>query len=409
MGKLSIDSATLTGIADAIREKAKTTDLIATNKMRESILAIKGGLALDVVTAASLPSTVVDGQIVVITDVAAGTVYIDTDEPGSPAAGDVWVKLEGGNDVVLALSEESPVLRGGLASATQWDGSVWFPREGRLGIDGVWQLFSTALPAIGTALNDMSWEQISAIAKNGLAPTYFATGDAKEITINGKVGNTTFTNLKAWAFILGFNHNSNIEGDNTIQFQIGKTAQTGGKNICLVDSLYGSSNTAAGYFHMDDSWSTSGGWEACEMRKNILGNDGTPDAPVANSFIAALGTDIRAVMKPVTKHTDNKGSGNTAANVTATVDYVWLPSEFEVIGKRTNANSAEQNYQKQYDYYAAGNSKVFYKHSAQTAAAIWWMRSPSTSSGSYCLMQASGGESTYSAPQGYGITPCFCV
>ena len=210
MAKYAIDSATLTGIADAIREKAKTTGVIATSKMAESILAIKGGLSLDVVTASALPDTVVDGQIVVITDTTPGTVYIDTDAPAAPAAGDVWVKLEAGANVRFALSEESPILRGGLVSATQWDGSVWFPREGQLGIDSVWQQFSTALPAIGTALNDMRWEQISAIANNGLGASYFSVGDAKEITINGKVGNATFSDLKAWAFVLGFNHNSNI-------------------------------------------------------------------------------------------------------------------------------------------------------------------------------------------------------
>ena len=105
---------------------------------RDIIVTAEGGsIDLNVVTAASLPSTVVDGQIVVITDTAAGTVYIDTDEPANPASGDVWVKVASGG-IALELTEESPYLRNSMTGTVQWDGSSWQKRDGFLGASGEW-------------------------------------------------------------------------------------------------------------------------------------------------------------------------------------------------------------------------------------------------------------------------------
>ena len=101
------------------------------------------------------------------------------------------------------------------------------------------------------------------------------------------------------------------------------------------------------------------------MRKTLLGNSNTPTSPLANSLMAALPSDLRAVMKAVTKYTDNVGNatGHTAGNVTSTSDYLFLLSNYEVQGNDGYANSYEKNSQAQYDYFKAGNSKVAYKHS----------------------------------------------
>lgn len=411
MAKYSIDSATLTGIADAIREKVGTTGAIATSKMAESILSIKGGLSLDVVTASSLPGTVVDGQIVVITDTTPGTVYIDTDEPASPVAGDLWIRLEAGADVALVLTEGTPYVGGGLVEAKQWNGSAWPPLYGYLGVNGAWVQFSAALPPVGTALNDMTWKQISAVAKSGLASTYFSAGDRKEIVINGTVGKTTFTNLSVWAFILGFDHNSSIEGSNTIHFQIGKSALTGGRNLCFIDSKYQTTTSEAGYFHMNVQPLSKGGWESSQMRKGILGSNTTPTAPASGSFLAALPSDLLSVMRSVTKYTDNTGGGkNTASYVTPTEDYLWLPSVCEVFGTAGQGNSAEANYQDQYAFYAAGNSKIFHGQSESSGAVSWWTRSACASSAySFVDVVAGGSASYHQADNSYGMTPCFCV
>ena len=93
-------------------------------------------------------------------------------------------------------------------------------------------------------------------------------------------------------------------------------------------------------------------------------------------------------MKPITKYSDNTGGGsNTASYVTSTTDYLPLLSEFEVQGARSYANSAEQNYQQQYAYYQAGNSKVHYKHDATGTAAYAWCRSVyATNTNYFCLV-----------------------
>ena len=127
----------------------------------------------------------------------------------------------------------------------------------------------------------------------------------------------------------------------------------------LCDSQYGSYPSGSGYFNMNTSRTNTGGWNSSNMRRNILGNTGTPSSPPANTLLAALPADLRAVMKSVTKYSDNTGGGsNTASYVTATTDWLFLLAESEYHGSRSYANSAEQNYQQQYAYYQAGNSKV---------------------------------------------------
>ena len=223
-------------------------------------------------------------------------------------------------------------------------------------------------------LNDNSWATIREVSSAGLGANYWAVGDVKEIKINGKVGNTTFSNLAVNAFILGFNHNSAREGGNKIHFQIGKI---GSAAVALCDSKYNTNISGTGYFSWNTSNTNSGGWNACYKRKTLYGNDGTPTSPLANSLMAALPSDLRAVMQPVTKYTDNTGnSSNSSGNVTTTTDYLFDLSEFEVFGTRSYANQYEQNYQLQYDYYKAGNTKIANNHTAVTMAVWWGLRSP---------------------------------
>lgn len=261
---------------------------------------------------------------------------------------------------------------------------------------------------VDPVLNNNSWETISKVSQMGLAAQYWAVGDTKTITINGAVGNTTFSNLSVDAFILGFNHNSSREGANRIHFKIGKIS---GVHIALCDSNYGSSGSSASYFQMNASNTNRGGWNGSSMRKTLLGNSGTPTSPPSGSLLAALPADLRAVMKAVTKYSDNTGGGNnTASYVTATTDYLFLLSEFEYHGASYYANSAEQNYQAQYDYYKAGNSKIHYKHNATGTAARAWCRSVrSGGSNNFCLVYNAGGANNYYSDYSYGVAPGFCV
>ena len=112
------------------------------------------------------------------------------------------------------------------------------------------------------------------------------------------------------------------------------------------------------------------------------------------------------MMKPVTKWTQN----NSPLMATATTDYTFLMAEFEIFGARTYANSDEQSKQAQYDYFKAGNPKVFHKHSATTTAVGAWLRSPgASSSDDFCGVGTSGTAANGYASRSRGVAPGFCA
>ena len=240
------------------------------------------------------------------------------------------------------------------------------------------------------------------------------------MTVNGTVG-TQAVNGTYYAYIIGFNHNSSKEG-NGITFGTFKTALSGGTDICLVDGNYNSYSTnGTKYFNMNHSSNTNaGGWKGCDLRYDVLGSTNTNDGdatattatnPVANTLMAALPSDLRAVMQPMTIYTDNTGGGSdNASYVTKTTDYLPLLAEYEIFGTRTYANSAEKNYQAQYAYYSAGNSKVKYRHSATGSTAWWWGRSPYCTNGSYfCNVYTNGNANASTAGNSNGVAPAFRV
>lgn len=261
---------------------------------------------------------------------------------------------------------------------------------------------------ISNTLNSNSWATIKAVSDAGQGDNYWDVGDTKAITINGNVGNTNFSNLSINVYIIGFNHNSAREGNNRIHFKIGKIS---GTQVALVDSQYGSGVSSSGYFSMNTSNTNTGGWANSYHRRTLLGNTGTPTSPPSNSLLAALPADLRAVMKAVTKYSDNTGGGsNTASYVTSTTDYLFELAEFEYHGARTYANSAEQNYQQQYAYYQAGNSKVHYKHNATGTAAYVACRSVyATNSYDFCLLYGSGNANNTTAYYSWGVAPGFAA
>ena len=267
--------------------------------------------------------------------------------------------------------------------------------------------FTVAVTLVSKTLSSNSWAVIKAVSDAGQGANYWSVGDTKRITLNGKVGAYTFSNFNVDVFILGFNHNSSKEGSNRIHFQIGKVS---GKAVALCDSQYNGSGSSA-MFHMNSSDSNSGGWNGSYMRKTLLGNSNTPDSTLENSLMAALPSDLLAVMKTVTKYTDNTGGGsNSSGNVTATADYLFLLAEFEVFGTRYWANQYEQNSQKQYDYYKAGNSRVAYNHSAVSTAVWWWLRSAYYySSYTFCDVITDGSYYFNGAYCSAGLRPGFAV
>lgn len=268
---------------------------------------------------------------------------------------------------------------------------------------------SVTVNVFNTNISSNSWAAIKAASDAGEGANFWSVGDTKPIVINGKVGNFTFSNLTINPFILGFNHNSAKEGSKRIHWLIGKIS---GKMVGLCDDRYNSNSTNSGYFQMNTSNTNVGGWKDSYMRKTLLGNSNTPTSPLANSLMAALPSDLRAVMKAVTKYTDNVGNatGHTAGNVTSTSDYLFLLSNYEVQGNDGYANSYEKNSQAQYDYFKAGNSKVAYRHSATGTAVWWWLRSPYYDHDyNFCIVNTDGAYNSSSADYSAGLLPGFAV
>ena len=294
--------------------------------------------------------------------------------------------------------------------------------------------------SFSTTLNDNTWEQISQASSQSIGANYWAVGDTKEIVLNGTVGDVSLNNYSTWVYIIGFNHNSTLEGTG-VTFGTFKTMQTSGVDVALIDSHYGNDVVSGVKTFNINHWKNTspslsyndGGWKGCDMRYDILGStnvepsgygsvptsgrtgyDATSTCatnPVSNTLMSALPSDLRAVMKPMTIYTDNRGGGSSvASNVTATIDYLPLLAEFEIMGTIVRANPAEQNYQTQYEYYASGNSKVKYRYNSTINTAQWWERSLKKDTRTDFLLMVGDGTSSYSST-GYsnGIAPIFRV
>lgn len=269
------------------------------------------------------------------------------------------------------------------------------------------------IPIVNPVLNNNTWEEISFIVQNGLSSSLWAVGDTKQITINATIGTKSYSNYQPWVYILGFNHNASREGNNRIHFGCFQSAQsystTG--SIALDDSNYGNSTSTTLAFHMNTTNTNSGGWQSSIMRTQVLDADASSaTSGSANSFLAALPSDLQAVLKQCTKYTNNTGQSTAQSAVTATQDWVWLLSEYEVQGAISYSNSYEANYQQQYQYYANGNSKIKYRQSSTGTAAWWWNRSPfASNSNIFCYVNSDGSANIYSASHSCGLAPGFCV
>ena len=280
-------------------------------------------------------------------------------------------------------------------------GAVRAVSEGYAGVGGA---VKKIWPVIG-ALNDYTWDEISEISSSGEAASMFKVGDCKEIVLNGTVGALTFNDYHTYAFIIGFDHNASREGSNRIHFQLAKTALSGGKDICFADGSYNSSGSSAA-FRMNTSRTNSGGWEDSYMRNSICG--GSSKNPMTGYFGSTIPFDLFSVLKPVTKYTNNNGRSVASSAVTATTDYFFLLSEYEVFGNIKYSNGYEANYQQQYAYYSAGNSEVKYRHNSTGSAAGWWLRSPRAGNSDYFVYVGSTVYFSY-ANDSFGFAPGFCV
>lgn len=294
------------------------------------------------------------------------------------------------------------VLNGGAVSEigggkAMLNGAVYQIDSGKAMSGGT--VFSISFRAAIPDLNEATWEQIREISDAGQAANCWSVGDRKAVTLNGTVGALSLDKT-VYCYIIGIDHNSSYEGSNRIHFQFGYTELSGGTHIAFVDSGYNSNKSSSPWFNMNKSSSNAGGWESSLMRTVIC-----------PAFKSAMPLELQAVLKPVTKYSDNVGGNSSpASNVTASNDTIFLLSEYEVFGKAGYANDAERNYQAQYAWYSAGNPTRRYRHSSTGSTAYWWLRSvQKTFSSNFCYIGTSSSTSGQYAHRSLGFAPAFCV
>lgn len=301
------------------------------------------------------------------------------------------------------------------------------------------QITTMPIVIIGDTLEDTDWATIQAIGATGNGSQYWSIGDTKTITLNGSIGNYfSANNYQCKVFIIDFSY-GNQKG---IYFQGFKTLEN--IDIALVDSQYNNkgNNKSFGWYHW---WSGTyasvfGGWSGCDLRYDILGSTNVAPSgygsavasgrtgydatltcatkPVANTLMASLPSNLRAVLAPWTIYTHNNPAGtgttrNTSESVTPTIDYLPLLAQYEVTGTYSssgnNANQYEHNYQYQITYYKNGNSKLKRKSNNTSEGAIWWLRSPRINATTSIMYINNDGTLSYSASKSEGLAPAFRV
>lgn len=271
--------------------------------------------------------------------------------------------------------------------------------------------YTGTIPADPSNLNSCSWDFIRWASDEGIADLIWSVGDRKSVSVGAWGSPYSGQEIVAGTYacyIIGFNHNSSVEGNNRIHFEFGFTAVSGGTHIAFTSSVYGkywtSDNITVYMQRMNPTNTNRGGWEGCTMRTGTLNGN-------TRSFNLAVPTDLRNAVKTVTKYTDNVGGGqgNVQANVTATTDRFFLLNVNELRGTGT-ANTYESNRTEQYQYYKNGNQQIRYRSDSTSAICIFCLRSPSPSSDDQFmgLNESAGGRYLY-ARQSYGYSPAFCV
>lgn len=251
--------------------------------------------------------------------------------------------------------------------------------------------------SISPNLSEVTPDIIQSVAQAGTGESYWSVGDkTAPIAFNSvTVGALDMTGISLSAFIIGFNHNSEIEGEG-IHFTIGKSEN----NIvaAFIDSKYGTSNPEPPGFIM----SPGEGWEESYMRNTIC-----------NDFLLAMPSDWYNAIKHCTKHTRNYFSGNVS-ELEVTNDKIWLLSEFEITGDTTVTDTSNKDVQKQYQYFLNGNSAERRKFDGTfSTTANYFLRNNGLRFGNQLSVtfynSIANGVGTFAGTTDIGFAPCFVV
>lgn len=329
-----------------------------------------GGVVLNVTRAASLPETVVNGQVVVISDVPALRFSFGYGLPSSPAAGDVWIHVVDSGAYPIELDDGLSHVTITLGATMQYVSGAWAYRNAYVGVGGVWQMCSTLSP-----LSTLSWAAIGAIAGSGEAMSqFFAVGDKKLVELTTTVLGTSSFEVE----VLDFLHDDLADGS-------GKAPITFGMVDCFATTQVINSDGSAN--------NASGGWPAMPIRATLQG-----------SIFDAFPSDLRAIIKSVTKLSSNDSRG--ASGIVSATDTLFLLAEIELNGATTYSYTGEGS---KYARFVSAEDRI--KHIGASAV-NWWTRSPglgTTSLDNWCLTDGAGYATAAFLNIAHAIACAFCV
>lgn len=253
------------------------------------------------------------------------------------------------------------------------------------------------------AVEAYTWSELSEISKEiGDASDESAAIEVAKkynlVTKDGKLDGTqtktlTLTNGEtATVQIAGFSHDDKTSG--------GKAGITFVFKDCVE------------WHAMNPRSTNTGGWENSSMRSYL-----------ASDVMKLMPDDLKAVIVPVEKLTNNTGQANSVSSVTKTSDALWLLSPVEVCGTISRYSGSNAIYN---DIFNAEGSEyklfhdmnvrptelnAFLVKSFRGTSIPWWMRSPDPSrSDSFCDVYADGNPSHRNVASNlYGIVPGFCI
>lgn len=191
---------------------------------------------------------------------------------------------------------------------------------------------------------DNEWSTIIWACQTGNVPETWTVGSQKAMTINGK---------DYLIDIIGKNHDDYAAGGKApLTFQMhevcaNSTINAGGTNV--------------------------GGWESCRIRVEQI-----------PKWLGYMPTEVQSAIREVTKLST---AGNASSNIVTTADTLFLLATKEVFNSGDELGA-------QYEYYAAGNSKI--KYDLSGTEKYWWLRNASTSDSTkfHCVSKIGGSGSS---------------
>lgn len=222
-------------------------------------------------------------------------------------------------------------------------------------------IFSATFPTLA----NMSWADINRVGQTGAAANVFKRGDTKSVTINGE---SIVLRLE------DFEHDDLAAG--------GKAKMT-----FLMQDLLKTTQ------QMNTSNTNVGSWNSSAMRSRM------------STYLSQLPTDLRAVIKPVTKKTT---AGNQSTSIQSTTDSLWIPSMKEVGLLTTDAGYSGEG--TQYPLFTDNASRIKKLGGAGGSANGWWTRSPNAGNATnFRYVISDGSNNSNIASTSYGVCLGLCV